>query len=274
LLQTAHNIEVIVSDDSTNNETQNVLLPFEKDSRFKYYRNSTNIGRVANYRKLLFEYATGTWVILLDGDDYYTDLDYVSKALEVIDNNSNIVLVGAGIFINQNESSKSYSYGLSNANFVCAGKDVFTKYLRIPNHQTCLYNRSLAMSLDFYRHPSMGSDSESLYRLCLRGNIGYIAQDVAVWRVHEENTTYNRSLKKQFKEVDFVESIYNDALLFLTPAELIPWKNNMYNFIANHLLHIAIVNKRTTYVWLALLKYYKYFGVKVSLSHLYRYYKN
>ena len=243
LAQTYKNIEVIVSDDSTNDCTKNLLNTFLDDSRFHYNKNDFNIGRVANYRKLLFEYAKGDWVIMLDGDDYYTDINYIRDAINLINQNQSLVLVGAGILINNEIENNSYSYNLGNENIIFDGKEVFTKYLKIPNHQTCLYKRNLAIDLDFYRDPSIGSDSESLYRLCLRGNVGYIARDVAVWRVHEENATYKRDLNKQLKESLFVKNIYNDALQYLTQTQLNSWYLMMNNYLGNHMLSIALKQK-------------------------------
>lgn len=272
LSQDYNNLEIIVNDDSTNDETQKILIDFQSENRFSYYKTETNIGRVANYKKLLYEYASGDWVVMLDGDDYYIDSSYISNAIDLINKNEKIILVGAGIVIKNEKEDTSYSYNLGTQTVVFDGKEVFTKYKKIPNHQTDIYNRKVAMALDFYRHPSMGADSESLYRLCLRGSVGYIAKDVAVWRVHEDNTTYKRNLKSQIKEVDFVDSIYNDALAFIPKADLFEWKNVMKNYVANHLLEIAIKQRQTSSVWFLLFKYFKQFGTKISLVYLLKYY--
>lgn len=272
LAQDYGNFEVVVNDDSTNNETEKLLAIFTTDHRFTYYKTAVNIGRVANYRKLLYEYAKGDWVVMLDGDDYYTDSNYISKAIELIKKNDNVVLVGAGILIKNENNDSEYSYNLGSETTVFDGKDVFTKYKKIPNHQTDIYNRKIAMALDFYRHPSMGSDSESLYRLCLRGYVGYIAKDVAVWRVHEVNTSYSRNLKTQIAEIDFIDNIYKDALKFISKDSLKSWKDIMMNYACNHLINIAIAQRKTSSFLFLLIKYFKQFGMKLSLVYLLKYY--
>ena len=45
-------LEVIVSDDSTNDDVFHVLQPYLSNPRFKYFRNKVNLGRVNNYKKL------------------------------------------------------------------------------------------------------------------------------------------------------------------------------------------------------------------------------
>ena len=67
LKQDYTNLEIIISDDCSPDNTKEIVKRFLKDKRVKYFRNDTNLGRVSNYRKTLFDYATGDWAINLDG---------------------------------------------------------------------------------------------------------------------------------------------------------------------------------------------------------------
>ena len=55
LAQDYEKLEIVVSDDSTNDATEKLLQPYLADKRFSYFRNPAQLGRVANYRKLLFD---------------------------------------------------------------------------------------------------------------------------------------------------------------------------------------------------------------------------
>ena len=65
------NLEVIVSDNASQDDTQAVVSSFS-DNRLRYYRNDTNIGAGLNILKLL-EYASGDYIICLGDDDFLNE---------------------------------------------------------------------------------------------------------------------------------------------------------------------------------------------------------
>src|SRR6516225_6395200 len=79
LAQDYPNLEVVVSDDGSTDGTEYLIKKYSSERRLQFFKNSTNMGRVANYRNALYHYAQGEWVINLDGDDYFTDNRFVSK---------------------------------------------------------------------------------------------------------------------------------------------------------------------------------------------------
>lgn len=260
-------LEVIVSDDSTNDETYQKIQPFLIDNRFRYYRNQNKLGRVGNYRELLYKLAKGDWVVMLDGDDYYIDENFISKAIELINTDSEIVLAGAGIKIYHEFTNTFSSQVLPTDNIVFSGKDFFSKYQQLPNHQTDVYKRKLACKLDFYRDSSTASDSESLYRLCLHGKVAYLPNEVAVWRVHNSNATYNRDLKKQIKEIVFIDSVYKYALKYLDTSIAKRWRMNMYKSMSTHLLNLSFDANCYTCILKILVRFWFFLGTKTTIIY-------
>lgn len=267
LAQDYLNLEVIVSDDSTNDETRSILEPYFSDTRFRYSRNQKSLGRVGNYRKLLYELANGEWVVMLDGDDYYIDNQYISKAMMVAGSDNEIILVGAAINATDDATHQCDVYGLGDQDFIIDGKLIFTIYQKLPNHQTDIYVKKLAQQLNFYRDPSTGSDSESLYRLCLHGKVAYIARQVAVWRIHNNNTTYTRKISRQIKELTFIDSIYEYSLKYLHRVEANKWRRNMYRGMSIHLFNLSLSSKQYWYgIWI-LLRFGKFLGLRQTLNY-------
>src|SRR5258708_1226983 len=93
LNQTYDNLEVIVIDDASDDPPRGVVGRALADPRLRYERNATNIGRVSNYRRLLCELASGDWVLMLDGDDYFINPEYVADAVELALSAPDVVLV-------------------------------------------------------------------------------------------------------------------------------------------------------------------------------------
>lgn len=69
LNQTYKNWELIICDDNSTDNTENIISQFN-DSRIKYYKNDKNIGIIANLNKAL-SLCSGDYISILDGDDCY-----------------------------------------------------------------------------------------------------------------------------------------------------------------------------------------------------------
>ena len=93
LSQTYMNLDIIVGDDCSTDETSLIVQTFLKDSRIRYERSYKNLGRVANYRRGLMELALGEWYVNLDGDDYYDNRNYIEQAISLAQERSDSVLV-------------------------------------------------------------------------------------------------------------------------------------------------------------------------------------
>jgi glycosyltransferase involved in cell wall biosynthesis len=271
LSQTYPNLEVIVSDDSENLETEKLLKSLGLLTKVKYYRNQKNIGRVANYNKLLYEYANGDWVVVLDGDDYYVDNTYIQSAVDIIMTDNSLVMVSAGHIIEKEEIKNREIIKLVDKNILFEGSEFFTRKIRMPQHSTNLYNRKLACEIGFYWHPSNASDAEGLYKLCLHGKVAFLKDVPVVWRIHGENTTYSKKIGKQIKELDFIDSIFNYSLNYLDCDVALDWRKSQYVGHSYHLLYIAYSSKNIYNVLYICVRFYKYWGLKKSFTNFYIY---
>jgi glycosyltransferase involved in cell wall biosynthesis len=271
LSQDYKKLEVIVNDDSTNDETEKLLAIFKSDPRFTYYKTVVNIGRVANYRQLLYEYATGDWVVMLDGDDYYIQSNYISKAVVFISENPALVLVGASHKIFYEKKNENVDAVLVENDVVFDGKKIFTDHIAIPQHTTNIYKRSIAVTLNLYSHPSNASDAEGLYRLCLHGDVAYLKTIPVVWRIHGDNTTFSKDISKQLKELNFIDSVYNYSLAFLQKDVAQKWRQNQYFGHSHHILDLAFHSKKLINVIKVCYFFRKYWGGRSVLQVINRY---
>lgn len=211
LMQDYNNIEIIVSDDSPNSETEAILKPFIENSSITYFHNQPRLGRVENYRTCLYKYAKGEWLVNLDGDDYYIDRQFISSAINSINGDKSIVFTIANGTVkepNGLETTKKIP-GTASPFKKVSGKTYFKNFAtgRGFFHLTILYNVEKAQNIDFYRKDILSTDIESILRLALIGNVILLDRNVGVWFLHNNNTSSNASLKEFIKNTGWIDSV-------------------------------------------------------------------
>jgi glycosyltransferase involved in cell wall biosynthesis len=84
-IQSYSNFEIIVIDDHSNDNTNEIINSFN-DSRLKYLKNKSN-GIVATSRNIGIKASKGEWIAFLDSDDWWTS----NKLQSCVDNINNKV---------------------------------------------------------------------------------------------------------------------------------------------------------------------------------------
>jgi glycosyltransferase involved in cell wall biosynthesis len=278
LKQNYKNLEVILSDDCSTDNTEIVVKELlTKYANLIYFKNKQNIGRVNNYHKALYEYASGDLVLMLDGDDYLTDVEYVSQAVKLFEKNDKIVLVFAPIktLIEHNgiiikDKLKTDYQQIISGNLLFLD---FFKGLHIP-HQSSLYMRKYAMQIGYYQENIQSSDWESVLRLILNKRVGFINKFVGVWRKHDSNASKEINIEGIINNTKFIENAYNRAVLLkITDRRTLAiWREEMLvrmflNFlIKTHYLvpvQVRLLKNRIKQYDIAI-----YFKIKYNLKYL------
>ncbi len=225
LAQTYLDLEVIVCDDNSTDDTFQKASKI-KDKRLKVCKNEANLGRVGNYRKLLYELAHGEYVINLDGDDYFVDESYIARAVELIETHF-LDMVFSNQIIKYTETEKQTSMRLP---AVLDGNWLFMNYgtdgIHIP-HMSALYLRGKALGLDFYSKDIISSDWESLLKFIISSQIGFLPECSGAWRQVENSQSKPKNIDVIFKNFMLIDSVYNYAQDHFRTEQLIAWKNRM-----------------------------------------------
>lgn len=91
LNQTYQDFELVISDNCSTDNTEEMLQKYLADPRITYHKNATNIGVVGNMNKCL-EYATGKYIKMLCADDKF-EPQLLEKFVDVMEKNPDVSLV-------------------------------------------------------------------------------------------------------------------------------------------------------------------------------------
>ena len=115
LAQTYQNIEIIIVDNKSTDDTWSILIKLaSQDNRIKIFQNKKNIGPVRNWRRCIDE-ATGIYGKILWSDDLIAP-EFLEKTVPFLENdNVGFVFSGTEIFIDgTDERDEHYFIGKTN----------------------------------------------------------------------------------------------------------------------------------------------------------------
>jgi glycosyltransferase involved in cell wall biosynthesis len=217
LEQDLGDLEVIVSDDCSSDGTADVVRGFS-DLRLRYEPSARNLGRVANYRRGLYELARGTWVLNLDGDDFLTDSTFLRAAVAAAGDGEPASIVFADRYEREGAiDPRSFPSGGA-ASGAPERMDGTSYVLSLPrkdarmHHLCALYRRDAARAIGFYRADIVSSDYESLYRLALSHPIVHIPAKVGVWRRHGANASGGMDARASIENYRLFQGVHDFAV--------------------------------------------------------------
>lgn len=213
LNQDYDNIEIVIGDDCSEDNTSAIILSYLLNPKIKYFKNETRLGRVKNYHNLLYEKASGEWVANLDGDDFYTDYNFISECIKHINNDKSksICMIQAGhtLLFEHSNTKQIKVPNIKNEFEIIDGKEYLYNFIKINHfsHLATLYNRKKAIDINFYNEGILSTDMESILRLASTGNIILIKKSVGVWLQHELNISSNSGFNKLIENLVWIDNV-------------------------------------------------------------------
>ena len=194
--QTYKDVEVIVIDDCSTDGTDDFiteLIATEKMS-VVYHRNDCNMG-CGYSRRYGFEIAQGEFVIFADDDDYYTDNNFFSNGVEILQKANDLAFVSGNVqFLNMLSGENSIGHislkGLVN------GTEYFRNFQYKwgkPQSTFSTIFRHQALSDAEFSTVKMVNDASIYLRALISGNAYILPYIIGVYRVHDSNISYSLS---------------------------------------------------------------------------------
>lgn len=200
LRQTISNIEIVVCDDCSTDNTWDILQRYaQRDSRFRIYRNEQNLGVVRNFERAI-NMCSGDYIALSDQDDIWTD-NHLEVLYENIGQKS--MSCGDGLIVDKNNRSLNMTISYQQA-LDWIPQDDFIKaktilFFRNPFFGSrMLFHKSLIKSALPIPDGCNYHDSWIAFVACLDNGINYADDIVIYYRRTGKNVTnvYNHRISR------------------------------------------------------------------------------
>lgn len=229
LEQTHQNIEIIILDDGSSDNSAEIVQTIN-DDRIHYILNETNLGLNKNIKKGI-ELATGEYICILGHDDLYVK-DKLEKQITYIEEN-NLDGVYAACFILDKDGTVSehlcndFDQKVKNKDRTLINDIYIPDYkVTLPMSQSALFKSVVLKELNPLRDKVRLDDWPILVKAFENYNMGFINEPMFYWRQHDNN---------MHKNIWYNITISVEALLEVIPEEmrLLCFANNI-NFMSGH----------------------------------------
>jgi glycosyltransferase involved in cell wall biosynthesis len=230
--------EFIIADDSSKDNTRNIVLSYAEKYPIKLILQEKNKGAGENIKDL-FAAPRGKYVALLEGDDAWKDKYKLQKQFNLLEQNPDISLCYGNSLINDtlNPDSNIY-FKTGNKPYVRLNKYEALRHCIIP---TCtMFFKNIMDKVPDWYYTSHGGDYFLVYLLGKEGDIYY--QD-------EVFGLYNHHYKGISATKNFCRSIYEDTELNYKLVEYYNGDNKIRDIlIGKHMQSISFIFHRKAFL--------------------------
>ncbi|WP_179883987.1 glycosyltransferase [Bacillus thuringiensis] len=208
LVQSYSNIEIIVCDDSTNNDSKKIALRYSDKfpNKIKYYENKVNMGGRLNFQRA-FQKANGEYINFLMDDDLFHP-QKIERMMQyfLLDTNEKIKLItsyrqpidAAGTAIPDFSFTKKRFHTDTIVDGIIASNSIILDGNWIGEPTTPLFRKKdLVEPFGHFRGSQYYSavDMASWLSLLSNGNLVYISDTLSYLRMHPSNVGKSGDLK-------------------------------------------------------------------------------
>ena len=195
--QTYKNLEIIVVDNASTDSTVEKIREVS-DDRIKLYQNKENLGMVGNWNKAL-EYVSGDYIHFLCADDVMLPT-CVEKKIKFAEKHQDLVLITNATAVVDENDNRLLERHLARKDVVYDGKKLAKRAYRTRNlygePSTILFKTSTINDVGtFAENVRYGTDLEMWIRISCEGQVGYLDEVLALYRVSTSNETSSFGLK-------------------------------------------------------------------------------
>lgn len=258
LSQSFVDFELIISDNCSTDNTENICLEFAKsDRRISYFRQSQNIGARANYQFLL-DKASAPYFMWVASDDLQEDT-FVQSLYDVLISNPDVVCAMSDVKnISESSSEITFFSYLSDIRLDVVRKSwplQRKRFFRNPTSSIffCICGlfrvtalRSAGQYLGGLNKYASSSEVSFLAQLSLLGPIVSIPQPLKIYRRHSQSMYHQEQAL-----INYVQRVHCHSLVSLDLIVVI-WNSNLPFFVKIDLYITVFVTWLPSFLFLSL----------------------
>lgn len=242
-IQTFQEYEVILTDDSKDEQIQNYIEALRNSKadiakKIRYYHNEKPLGHIFNWNKAL-SYAKGEYIKIMFSDDWFTYPDSLEKLVWLLENNSNADLAFSASM--QVSATESYARKIEEGYIEKLKNDY--RYLFISNQigapSDTLYRSKIKVSFD---EKSNWASDVFLYMEILKRNpyFAYVEEPLISIGIHDNQYTesFTENDIRIFKDYEYMFQKYalkesNQCRIYFLKQYLVKQKNGLEKALRN-----------------------------------------
>jgi glycosyltransferase involved in cell wall biosynthesis len=223
LRQSGPELRVLIIDDASPDNTAEIAEELvSSDPRVDYRRHTSNQGLIATANEGI-AWARADYMILLSADDYLLP-GALSRSVDLMDDHPSVAFTfGGAVALDQRGERSRLRTGVGPRTRILSGLDfiALSRAKNIVPSPTVVVRTSLQKELGGYLADlPHTSDMEMWLRLAAHGDVGVIAADQAVYRLHSANMSSGYSLEQDLlHRKAAIEHFLNSSAARLTNAD-------------------------------------------------------
>ena len=240
LAQKYPSIEVVVVDDCSTDNTQEVLC--NKYPSVRYERNAKNLGP-GGTRQKGYNLSTGDYVIFVDDDDFYVEPLFFAKAAAIFGQHENVAMVCANSAVYDATRNELSFLPLSFCGMM-SGKQYLEGFMskyRKPKSTFPTVLRKTVLDKAGFRDMWMMNDTSIYLRTLCFGDVYTLPDWVGVYWVHASNIGKNLPHKYIIENLDEKHNIYPIAKK-LFGKSMPQWYHKQLMITINHYLNSRLLS--------------------------------